>query len=128
MRYLLNHLLQMTRTFEYMARVVVDNDITIDDIGNCSLKANNDLGKEWYLIISTELGWTEVFEVGPIIPDVRELPVAVNWSYKRIEYSESKVSNIIDRFLNDGYRGITQVQQISKEEAKSNFRNLADYI
>lgn len=118
----------MTRTFEYLARVVVDGDITVEDIGNCAIKANDDLGKEWYLITSTDLGWTEIFEVGPIIPDMHELPVSVIWSYRRIEYSESKISKTIDTFLNDGRRQITQAQEVSKEEAKSNFRNLADYI
>lgn len=118
----------MTREFEYLAKVVVENSIVVEDIGECAIEANNDLGQTWCLIIKTELGLTEVFEVGPFFPDIYELPKNCNWSYKRIDYSENQLSKIIDKFLNDSYRGITQAKEIDMEEAKKYFRNLADYI
>ncbi len=118
----------MNREFEYLTRVVVESSINIEDIGNCAIEANNDLGQFWCLIIKTELGWTEVFEVGPINLELNELLKSCNWSYKRIEYSENNISKIIDNFLNDGRRKITQAQEIDVEEAKKYFLNLADYV
>ena len=118
----------MTRDFEYFTKVVVNASISIEDIGNCAIRANNDLGSFWFLIIQTELGFSEIFEYGPFIFNVEELPKSCNWFYKRISYSENALSKIIDKFLNDGYRCITQAEEISMEEAKENCRNLADYI
>lgn len=118
----------MTRDFEYFTKVVVNASLSIEDIGECAIRANNDLGYFWFLVIQTELGLSEIFEVGPIMIDIDELPKACNWSYRRIQYSDTKLSKIIDNFLNDGYRCITQAEEITVEEAKENFRNLADYI
>ena len=118
----------MNREFEYLARVVVESSINIEDIGDCAIEANNDLGQFWCLIVKTELGWTEIFEVGPVNLDLNELLKSCNWSYKRIEYSENNISKTIDRFLNDPYRKITQAREIDMEEAKKYFINLADYI
>lgn len=118
----------MTREFEYLTRVVVEDSITIEDIGYCAVEACNDLGQFWCLVIKSDLGITEIFETGPVIPDIEELPKNCNWSYKRIAYSDSQLSKIIDKFLNDSYRGITQAREIDMEDAKKYFRNLVDYI
>lgn len=118
----------MTRNFEYFAEITVNASISIEDIGDCAIEACNDLGQFWFLIIRTELGVSEIFEVGPIVLDIEELPKSCFWSYKRTSYSENNLSKMIDKFLNDGYRNITQAREITMEEAKENFRNLADYI
>ena len=118
----------MNKKFEYYTRLVVLNDIEIEDIAECCLCANNDLNEKWVLIISTELGITDVFEVGPAIFSMDELPNSFSCSYRRIEYSDYKISKIIDKFLNDSSRGITQAVEIEKEEAKTYFVDLARYI
>ena len=115
-------------TFEYMMRTVVDASIEIDDPGNCALRANNDSGEEFYLIVKTELGWTEMLTFGPIIPDISQLPRSSSCNYSRIEYSEYKINSAIQKFLNNPYSKITQVMVVDKEEAKSCIKNLADYI
>ena len=118
----------MTKDFEYLARVIVESSITVEDIGNCAIEANNDIGQFWCLIIRSDLGFTEIFEVGPVNLELDQLLKSCNWSYKRIAYSDNQISKIIDKFLNDGYRGITQAREIDMEEAKKYFINLADYI
>ena len=50
--------------FDYMIKTVAGDSIDILDIGNCALQINNDRKEFWYLVIKTELGWTEVFEFG----------------------------------------------------------------
>ena len=118
----------MTKNFKYLTEIVVQNDIQIEDIGECAILANNDLDEKWVLIISSELGLVDVFETGPIWDDMSVLPRYFFVSYKRIDYSESKISKIIDKFLNEPSRGITQAVEIDKEEAKSKFINLTGYI
>ena len=97
-------------TFEYMQRVVVDSSIEIENIGQCVIQASNDFGAEYYLIILTELGWTEVIEYGPVIPDLNTLPLDYNISYTRFEYNQGKLERIIDKFLNNPKRIITQAK------------------
>lgn len=118
----------MTGKFEYLTKVVVENELEVEDIGECAILANNDLTETWVLIISTELGFTDVFESGPFIGDMEILPKYFSTSYRRLEYSEYKISKIIDKFLNDYSKGITQARVIDKEEAKSYFLDLVKYI
>ena len=114
--------------FDYMIQTIVGDSIDIDDIGNVALQMSNDRGEFWYLVIKTELGWTEIFEFGPVVPDIEQLPKSCALSYNRIEYKQGKIEDIIDKSINNGYRGITQVCEITKEEAKNNMRNLVSYI
>jgi hypothetical protein len=118
----------MNKKFEYFTKLVVLNDIEIEDIAECCLCANNDLNEKWILIISTELGVTDIFEIGPVISSMDKLPDYFTCSYRRVDYSDYKISKIIDKFLNDSSRGITQAVEIDKEEAKSCFVDLARYI
>ena len=103
-------------TFDYLERVVVEAQLDVENIGQCVLQANNDVGEEFYLIIVTELGWTEVLEYGPIVPDLELLPATYNISYNRIEYNQGKLERIIDKFLNNPKRMITQAKVTELEE------------
>ena len=114
--------------FEYLIKVQKESSIDIEDIGNCALDVFNDLGFEWILLIRTIEGSTEIVEFGPILPDLDYLPAKVSYTYSRIDFAQSKVSNAISRFLNDGYRAITQAFEISQKEAKEKMKNLVDYI
>ena len=114
--------------FDYMARVVVDDSIDIDDIGNCCVQANNDRGQTFYLLIKTKLGWTEIVEYGPIEIDKVELPYKVYYSYVKQEYNERKIASRIDKFLNDSSAGITQAMLIDEDEARIHIRSMVEYV
>ena len=114
--------------FDYMIKTVAGDSIDILDIGNCALQINNDRGEFWYLIIKTELGWTEVFEFGPITPDIKRLPTLCSMIYKRFEYRQNKIEDIIFNAINSASRNVTQVTEVSVDDAKSNMRNLVDYV
>ena len=103
-------------TFEYLQRIVVDGELEVDNIGDCILQANDDLGNEYYLIVKTLLGVTEIIEYGPIAPDISILPPNYNIKYSRIDYNEGKIERSIDKFLNDGKRAITQARVVSLED------------
>ena len=103
-------------TFDYLQRVVIDGQLEVEDIGQCIIQANNDLAEEFYLIIKTELGWTEILEYGPCVPDLPLLQVNYNIKYSRIEYNQGKIERAIDKFLNDPKRGITQAKLVELED------------
>lgn len=115
-------------TFEYMARIVVDATIDVDDIGNFAIRANNDECEEYYIAVKTVLGWTEIVVFGPIVPDIEQLPKSSSCTYNRFEFNEFKITKAVDKFLNNQYAKITQAQCISVEEAKKNIRNFGDFI
>ncbi len=100
-------------TFDYLERVVVEGQIDIDNIGQCAILTRNDLGEEWYLIVKTELGWTEVIEYGPAHTDFQLLPISVKQTYDRFEYNQAKIERIINKFLNDPKRLISQAEETS---------------
>lgn len=114
--------------FEYLQRVVVDADIEIDNIGDCVLEATNDLGEQFYLIIRTILGWTEILEYGPCLPDFELLSASYNIKYSRIEFNMAKIERIIDKFLNDAKRVITQARLTTLEDIRDCLVNPIDKL
>ena len=114
--------------FEYLIKVQKQESINIEDIGNCAIDAYNDLGFNYVLIVRTKEGTTEIIEYGPIIPDVEFLPANVHYTYSRFDFKQSKIERLIQSFLNDGYKGITQAFEIELKEAGSKMRNLVDFL
>lgn len=115
-------------TFEYMQRVVVEANLEVDNVGDCVLQANNDFGNEYYLLIKTELGFSEVLEYGPCMPDIQILPLDYNISYSRFEYNQGKLERIIDKFLNNPKRVITQAKVTDYESIKEFLVNPVDKV
>jgi len=95
-------------SFGYVRRVTEDDILEIDDVKNCTIKANNDMGDGYYLTISTDNGWSTILECGPI-SDIRVpgLPVYITWNYSYIPAETRKINKIIDLFLNNPKRIIT---------------------
>lgn len=114
--------------FEYLQRVIVDAELEIDNIGDCVIQANNDLAEEFYLIIRTELGWTEVMEYGPFVPDLLQLPYNYQITYNRFEFNQSKIERIIDKFLNNPKKIITQAKIVTLEDIFPNLVNPIDRV
>lgn len=100
-------------TFEYLQRVVVDAELNVDDIGQCVILGRNDIGEESYLIIRTEMGWTEQISIGPVCPDIEILPFNVAILYSRFEYNQGKIERSIDKFLNDPKKMISQAEVVT---------------
>lgn len=99
-------------TFEYLQRIIVDAQLDVDNIGECVLLGRNDLGEEFYLIIRTDMGWTEQINFGPVTPEVDILPFNINLTYARFEFNQAKLMRAIDKFLNDPKKMITQADVV----------------
>ena len=104
-------------TFEYLATRTFMDSIDIEDIGNVCLNAMNDIGNEYYLIIETHLGWTEIKEFGPCLVDSDKAQNYFNLLYIKFEYSDSKIIKNIEKFINNEKRDITQVYFVDKQIA-----------
>ena len=105
-------------TFEYLQRVIVDAQLDVDNIGECVIRGRNDLGEEYYLIIRTDMGWTEQINFGPVTPDVDILPFNINMNYARFEFNQSKLMRAIDKFLNDPKKIITQADVVQVSDIR----------
>lgn len=108
--------------------IQVGNDIEIDDIGNCCIIANTDSLEEFYLIIKTKLGWTEIIEYGPINPDLDIFENHMEYTYDKFEFSDKKISSRIDKFLNRRYYTITQAREATIDEIKPLIRSMVEII
>lgn len=116
------------RSFEYFATRIINASLDIDDIGNCAIKACNDKGAEYYMLIETRLGQTRMFIYGPATPEFDLLPASVNISFNRMEFNEKRLSKGIRSFLNNPYYQITQAFEITKEELLENCKDLISYM
>ena len=116
----------MRGEYEYFRVVQSMDSIEVEDIGNCALRAFTDEGLEYLLVVDTKLGETRVFTFGPILPDIEVLPTKVICTYEKIKYAESRIDKAIKTFVNQ--QGITQVENISREEALEDCRSIPDYM
>lgn len=114
--------------FEYRITRQVEADIDIDNIGDCCLKAFNDEGMEYILIIETQMGVCRIFNYGPIQPDFDLLPKSTSISFQRIDFRQGALIKIIEGFLNNPYAKITQAMECSKEEALEECKDLIQYM
>ena len=115
-------------TFEYLQRVVVDSEIDIEDIGQCCVRGRNDFAEEFYLVVTTEMGMTTIYEYGPATPDIEVLPDKVSITCERFPYNQNRIINRIDKFLNDSKRFITQADTPFVGEVKPFMINPIDKL
>ena len=106
----------MQHEFEYSAVQTYLGRYTVEDISDVCLKMTNGLHKEWYICVSTELGESKIFTLGPIeyFNDKLLILPDFTFKYEKIGYSEKGIIKKIDKVLNNGE--ITDVEEISKED------------
>lgn len=101
--------------FKYLKTEAYMDSIDIDDIGNCFLQIYNDEGKEWLMSVKTKLGWTIVKTFGPFILDSNTMDSNFSYFKKELEFKEKKLYNIIDDFINNPHKQITQIFIIDED-------------
>lgn len=115
----------MKASIEYLPQETFQSSVEIEDIGNVALVMYNDMGYEWYLLTTTSLGWTKFYTFGPLLPNVDKLVIkSFYFSYCEVEYRESRLINMIERFVQDPKKFISQVFEIPKEDVLTRFNNL----
>ena len=115
-------------TFDYFVERTYVAQLEIEDVGNVALVANNDEQMYFYLIIRTTMGSSQIFECGPIVPDVELLPDYTKTEFTRIDFDVKKIDKYIRNFLNNPKNKITNAEIISVEEALNECRDIVDYM
>lgn len=118
----------MMATFDYDYTLQATGQLHIEDIGNCALLCHNDSYKSYVLIIFTNRGQTKVIEFGPFLTDYVDDTLDCTCKYYTFEFKQTKIENIIDRFINDNKKLITQVEEISIEDALNYVTNLKEML
>lgn len=114
--------------YPYLYTLQAIESLEISDIGNTCIIANNDLGDEWYLVIRTILGESTIFSYGPSNPDFDTLPPALSCSYYKMQYNEKKLNTLIDKFLNDTCKRITQAREVLLEDIKVYLKDIREIL
>ncbi len=115
----------MKASIDYLPQESYLASVEIEDIGNVALVMFNDMGQQWYLLTTTSLGWTKTYMFGPLLPDIDTLVIkSFSFNYSEIEYKESKLLNMIERFIQDPKKCITQVFEIQKQDVLERFKDL----
>lgn len=114
--------------FEYLYQVQATGFIDIENIGECCLLATNDFYEEFVFIIHTEYGDTKILQYGPVIVDTGKPVSKLECIYTNIEFNEGKIIKTIERFLSNPKYNISQVIEISYEEARDKIKNLVEFL
>ena len=111
---------------EYFYTKQAVGQLDLDDYSNCAIEANDDLGNFYYLIIQSEYGIANIAEFGPI--NEYEIPNIAYERFRRAEVNERKLEKVLNEFLNNDKRMITQAREISIEEARSKYKPILNYL
>lgn len=112
--------------FPYYQTTVINAELEVEDVGNCAIKAYNDLGIEHILVIDTSLGWSRIFQMYPIRPDFDLLLAKTAMTYDKIPYDDRKLRRIISSFLNSNE--ITQAFVVYREEALNDCKDMLAFM
>lgn len=111
---------------DYFLETIVNGSLEVENISNCAIEANDDIGNFYYLIIRTKMGISNVLEFGPV--SEYDSPSTAYQKFKRAEINEGKLKKIVSDFLNNELRKITQAKEISFEEAYEKYPSMLEYL
>lgn len=105
---------------EYNEQTSYTKSISVNDIGNFALRCISDTSAvEYYYIVKTDFGKTAIVKIGPLLVDAKVALPGYSVVYTQIDYKESRIERDATGFINDPKKAITEVTEISIEEALS---------
>lgn len=102
------------------------DQLEVENIGNCVISANNDVGEFWYLVIVTKYGITRIYEAGPWGDGY--FPLEYKVTFKQQDYDENKIVKVIKSFLNNPTRDITQAMVVDYEDIVDKLVDPLEYL
>ena len=107
----------MKYNFEYLYTTKAEDSIEVEDIGNVCLQLFNDIGYCWFIDISTTLGECSIKTAGPFHVDIPNyFSNGFSFNLQSLEYKESRIISIVDKFINDARKMITQIIEVDRNE------------
>ncbi len=94
----------------YDGSATFNEELEIEDIGNCCVRASNAEWGTYYLIIKTIRGQSYCLEYGPVVPDIPLLPKTFQVSYGICKFNEKLLYKKIFGFLNDPKKQIVDAE------------------
>ena len=116
----------MKTSFPYLFQEQNMDTLSVTDIGNCCIVANNDLSDEYILVIRTQYGVSRVLEYGPYNNGM--LKPHCECIFDQLDYNENKLCGRIGKFLNQKNRCITQAEECEYESVKEKIISPVRYL
>lgn len=117
--------------FEYDGTTTYSGSIDIQNIHQACLKATDDGGFDYYLIIRTLLGECSTLEYGPLVEGDSILPDSTSIRFERFDCEDNRVRKRIKAFLmprNKGRNKIVSVTEIDFNKALDEGIDLLRYM
>ena len=117
--------------FMYDGVTQYNASIDIGNIHQVCLKATDNAGFDYYLIIRTLLGECSTLEYGPLVEGDSVLPDSTSIKFCRFDTDDYKLGRLIKSFLmprNKGKNKVIDVKEIGFEEALSEGVDLLNYM
>lgn len=119
----------MTSNFKFNNQLTPQNTIDIENVGNCCIQGiDEDSMFYYYLKIVTQMGNTEIFSYGPIIPDIDELPDIYSFTYQKMKYNDKRMIVFINKWLNDKFKHITTAEEIGESLFEKDIVDFRKYL
>jgi len=109
-------------------KIVDTKALVVDNPANVCLAATNDSAEEYYLYVGTELGITTTVEFGPCVSDFGGLYKKFGVSYNKFDYNDRKINKIINAFVGDLGRNVSNVRIVSVNELREVFPDISKVI
>jgi len=103
--------------FDYNIQPRFTSQLQVDDIGHVALRCISPTGVVYYMVIETIMGRTAIIKAGPILDDCPHLVEKFNMSYITMKYNEAHIAKEITRYINNPMAGITDIEEVSIQEA-----------
>ena len=118
----------MNGRIPYFGMMEYQDELFVEDIGNCCLRCGDDNGNVFYLIISTnEVGQTRVLSFGPTVENQEFKDYdGCSCYFSRFMFSVPSIRKTIKGFINRKGTHITYAEQVSIDEIKDKFFNIAE--
>lgn len=117
------------KTLKFNYQLEAQNNLELESLSNCCIRATNELEYSYYLIIRTIAGKTYFAECGPLLNNEdKRLPNGFLTRLSIVEFNDKKLAMMINGFLNDKSKKINDASVIELSEALKNFKNLKDFM
>lgn len=117
--------------FQFDGETHYNNSIDIDNIHQICLKATDNHGFDYYLIIRTLLGECSTLEYGPLVGGDPILPDSTTIKFERFDSEDFKLKKKIKTFLmprNKGRNKIIEVVELTFNQALDEGIDLLNYM
>lgn len=113
---------------DYNEQSVFTKSIDIVDEGNFTVRATDDEGNEYYMIVKTVMGMTTMIKFGPTMPDAKLMMADFNLSCKKIKFSDKKIAAELNGMLNSPKACIIEAEEITEYEAYESVPDLQETL